>query len=98
MCWNLEPKCARASWVCEVTGDLDGAILWQERQLEFAQWLHDNGYGYNDALMDGPARLNYLRAADGTEDLCLQHMFEKMGKESFQQADQLLGLLSLLVQ
>lgn len=63
VCWNLEPKCARASWVCEVTGDLDGAILWQERQLEFAQWLHDNGYGYNDALLDGPTRLNYLRAA-----------------------------------
>ena len=49
---------------------------------------------YHDAACLG---LNYLRAADGTEDLCLQHMFEKMGKESFQQADQLLGLLPLLV-
>lgn len=63
VCWNLEPKCAQASWICEVTGDVDGAITWLERQLSFAQWLHDNGYGYDDTLLDGQARLDYLRAA-----------------------------------
>ncbi len=63
VCWNLEPKCAKASWICENKGDLDGAITWLERQLSFAQWLHDNGYGYDDTLLDGNARLEYLRAA-----------------------------------
>ena len=43
VCWNLEPKCAAASWACEVSGDVDGAITWLERQLTFAQCLHDNG-------------------------------------------------------
>ena len=41
--------------------------------------------------------LNYLRAADGTADLCLEHMFQRMGKAAFQQADQLLRLVSLFV-
>lgn len=49
---------------------------------------------YHEAACLG---LNYLRAADGTGDLCLQHMFQKMGTESFQQANQLLQLLSLSI-
>ena len=63
VCWNLEPKCATAAWACEVSGDVDGAITWLERQLTFAQWLHDNGYGYDDTLIDVNAHLDYLRAA-----------------------------------
>lgn len=63
VCWNLEPKCAKASWICEVQGDLNGAVTWLQRQLELAQWLHDNGYGYHDTLLDGSARLTYLQAA-----------------------------------
>ena len=63
VCWNLEPKCAKASWICEVQGDLNGAVTWLQRQLELAQWLHDNGYDYNDILLDGSARLTYLQAA-----------------------------------
>ena len=63
VCWNLEPKCATAAWACEVSGDVDGAITWLERQLVFAQWLHDNGYGYDDTLIDVNAHLDYLRAA-----------------------------------
>ncbi len=63
VCWNLEPKCAKASWACEVKGDIDGAITWLERQLVFARWLHDNGQGYEDTLLDGAARLEYLKAA-----------------------------------
>ena len=63
VCWNLEPKCATAAWACEVSGDIDGAITWLERQLTFAQWLHDNGYGYDDTLIDVNAHLDYLRTA-----------------------------------
>ena len=28
VCYNLEPKAGRASWACEMKGDIDGAILW----------------------------------------------------------------------
>ena len=38
-----------------------------------------------------------VRAADGTADLCLEHMFQKMGRASFRQADQLLRLVSQFV-
>ena len=50
---------------------------------------------YHDAACLG---FNYLRSADGTADLCLQHMFQKMGKEAFRHADQLMQLLSLCMQ
>ena len=50
---------------------------------------------YHDAACLG---FNYLRAADGTADLCLQHMFQKMGQEAFVHADQLLQLISLCMQ
>ena len=49
---------------------------------------------YHEAACLG---LNYLRAADGTADLCLEHMFQKMGRASFHQADQLLRLVSQFV-
>lgn len=55
VCGNLETKCAKASWACEVTGDVAGAITWLERQLTMAQWLNANGYGYKDTLLDGNA-------------------------------------------
>ena len=45
VCGNLEVKCAKASWACEVMGDVSGAITWLERQLDMAQWLNANGYG-----------------------------------------------------
>ena len=63
VCGNLEVKCAKASWACEVTGDVDGAITWLERQLNMAKWLNANGYGYKDTLLDGNARMEYLKAA-----------------------------------
>ena len=47
---------------------------------------------YHDAACLG---FNYLRSADGTADLCLQHMFQKMGREAFQQADRLLQMVSV---
>ena len=50
---------------------------------------------YHDAACLG---FNYLRSADGTADLCLQHMFQKMGQETFRHADQLMQLLSLCMQ
>ena len=63
ICGNLEVKCSTASWACEVSGDIDGAITWLERQLTFARWLNENGYGYDDTLIDGNARMDYLVAA-----------------------------------
>ena len=46
---------------------------------------------YHDAACLG---FNYLRSADGTADLCLQHMFQKMGRESFHHSEQLLQLVA----
>lgn len=63
VCGNLETKCAKASWACEVTGDISGAITWLERQMTMAKWLNANGYGYKDTLLDGEARMAYLKAA-----------------------------------
>lgn len=63
VCGNLETKCAKASWACEVKGDINGAITWLERQLTMAKWLNSNGYGYDDTLIDGNARMEYLKAA-----------------------------------
>lgn len=63
VCGNLEVKCAKASWACEVMGDVSGAITWLERQLNMAKWLNANGYGYKDTLLDGNARMEYLKAA-----------------------------------
>ena len=59
ICYNLEPKCARASWCCEMKGDLDGAILWLERQLVFAEWLDKNVRDYSDTLLNGNARMEF---------------------------------------
>ena len=63
VCGNLEVKCAKASWACEVTGDIAGAITWLDRQLTMAKWLNANGHGYKDTLLDGNARMAYLKAA-----------------------------------
>ena len=63
VCYNLEPKCARASWCAEIQGDLDGAIMWLERQRTFASWLDTNVRDYSDALINIEARLRYLESA-----------------------------------
>ncbi|WP_143383015.1 S-layer homology domain-containing protein [Flavonifractor sp. An100] len=63
ICYNLEPKCARASWCAEIQGDLDGAITWLERQRTFASWLDQNVRDYSDALINIEARLKYLESA-----------------------------------
>ena len=63
VCWNLEPKCAQASWACEIKGDIDGAILWLQRQLEMDYWLTENVSSYRDSILDNEARLDYLEAA-----------------------------------
>ena len=49
---------------------------------------------YHEAACLG---FNYLRAADGTADLCLQHMFQKMGRASFRQSERLLHLVSACI-
>lgn len=65
ICYNLEPKCARASWCAEMKGDLDGAIMWLNRQRTFASWLHTNVQNYSDTLINVDARMEYLQAANG---------------------------------
>ena len=39
------------------------------------------------------AGLNYLRAADGTTDPCLQKAYQRLSAESYQQAEWVTGLL-----
>ena len=63
VCYNLEPKAGRASWACEMKGDIDGAILWLERQRTFAIWLDQNIRSYKDTLLNVDARMAYLKAA-----------------------------------
>ncbi len=63
ICYNLEPKCGRAAWCCEMKGDIDGAIRWLELELKYAQWLNDNVKSYKDTLLNVNARLEYLRAS-----------------------------------
>lgn len=67
ICYNLEPKSARAAWCAELKGDLDSAILWLQRQRVFADWLDKNEHSYKDTLLNIDARLEYLQAAAGTE-------------------------------
>ncbi|MBQ3497318.1 MAG: hypothetical protein IJA73_04225, partial [Oscillospiraceae bacterium] len=50
VCQNLEPKCARASWCCEMRGDLAGALMWLERQYPLTKWLDENYADYTDML------------------------------------------------
>lgn len=66
ICYNLEPKCALASWCCEMQGDLDGAIEWAQRQLVYARWLDSNVRSYRDTILNVTARLEYLQAAGRT--------------------------------
>lgn len=71
VCENLEPKAQRASWACEIKGDVAGAITWAERQRTYAKWLNEcgltnsygNSYNYTDVLLNIERRLDYLRAA-----------------------------------
>ena len=63
VCYNLEPKCALASWASEIKGDVNGAILWLQRQQELATWLSQNVGGYVDTLQNCAARLEYLELA-----------------------------------
>lgn len=66
ICYNLEVKCKRAAWCCEIQGDLDGAITWLKRERTYAQWLTDNGVSYKDTLLNIEAQLNCLEAAQST--------------------------------
>lgn len=66
VCLNLEPKCARASWVCEMNGDFAGAMMWMERQMVFARWLHNNGYNYSDTFFNIESRSAYMKAGQET--------------------------------
>lgn len=60
----LEPMCGLTSWAYEVQGDLDNAVLWQERQLEMDHWFVKNGKpNYQDLVLNGNARMDYLTAA-----------------------------------
>ena len=63
VCYNLDVKCAKASWACEMKGDLDGAIMWNQRQMVFANWINDNLRSYHDILINGAARQEHLSAA-----------------------------------
>ncbi|MBR6259495.1 MAG: S-layer homology domain-containing protein, partial [Oscillospiraceae bacterium] len=56
----LHPLCAKASWCCEIKGDLDGAAMWLERQLEADRWLDDNGFVQTDNIINGEARMKHL--------------------------------------
>lgn len=67
VCFNLEPKCARASWCCEMRGDIAGAITWLERQRVFAQWLDANVRSYQDSLFSIESRIAYLETAKDAE-------------------------------
>ena len=67
VCYNLEPKCARASWCAEMKGDIPLAIKWLERQRTFAQWLDKNECSYRDTLLNIDARMEYLNAAASPE-------------------------------
>lgn len=61
VCQILEPVCNLAAWCCELKGDLNGAIVWRERQLTYAQWLNDNFASYRDTLLNVNAQLHQLR-------------------------------------
>ena len=70
VCYNLEPKAGRASWACEMKGDIDGAILWLERQRTFASWLDQNIRSYKDTLLNVDARMAYLKAPPEPTPFC----------------------------
>lgn len=63
VCYNLEPKCAKAAWCSEMKGDLQGAITWLQRERTLAEWLDGNVRDYSDTLLNIDARLEYLNAA-----------------------------------
>ena len=71
VCENLATKSEKASWACEIKGDISGAITWAERQRTYAKWLNEcglvnsagNHYNFNSTLLAIETRLNYLRAA-----------------------------------
>lgn len=60
---NLEFKCGWAALCCELKGDLEGAIMWLERQQALCQWLTDNGLDRKDVLLNASPRLEFLRTA-----------------------------------
>ena len=62
-CLELEPQCALASWASEVTGELEDAMLWLERQAMCTGLLATEGEDRNSALQDLEARWSYLSAA-----------------------------------
>lgn len=71
VCENLASRSERASWACEIKGDIAGAITWAERQRTYCKWLNEcglvntygNPYNFNATLLGIETRLNFLRAA-----------------------------------
>ncbi len=61
VCLILEPICGKAAWCCELQGDIDGAVVWLQRQQVYAQWLNDNYASYYDTLLNINAQLNQLQ-------------------------------------
>ena len=81
---------------------------------QIASWLYDKKAASIDEMTNlslkhrellkeiyevgGEAPVDAMRSADGTEDLCLQRMFQQMGEAAFRQSDALLNLLSQSIQ
>ncbi|USF28027.1 hypothetical protein N510_002985 [Firmicutes bacterium ASF500] len=65
VCENMQFVAKDASWACEIKGDIDGAIMWAERQYTYSKWLTDNGiYDYTNSLLRlNLTRMDYLQAA-----------------------------------
>lgn len=63
LCKNLQPRYARASWTAEMLGDAKTALLWLEREMELVNWIYENLGDYRDLILNGTARMEYLRAA-----------------------------------
>lgn len=63
LCKNLQPRYARASWTAEMLGDAKTALLWLEREMELVNWIYENLGDYRDLILNGNARMDYLRAA-----------------------------------
>ena len=71
VCNNLEPKCQKAAWCCEMQGDIAGAITWLERQRELDQWMNSNGIDKKDMLATSERRLAFLKNASSPKIFAL---------------------------
>lgn len=72
-----------------VTGQCGGETA-DCRRIYVGNWCPALRQRYHEEACTG---LNYLRAAEGTADLCLQRAYRRLSEESFQQAEWLTALL-----